>query len=122
MKALKKLLFAIGFLTAGIDAAHAHAFLDSAVPAVGSTVQASPTEVKIWFTRKIVSAGTNIKVLDATGVEVDLKDDKLDPGDPFLMIVSVPTLKAGTYKVIWNAVCLDTHHTTGTFTFTVSGP
>jgi methionine-rich copper-binding protein CopC len=53
---------------------------------------------------------------------VDLKDDRLDPGDPFLMIVSVPKLKAGTYKVIWNAVCLDTHHTTGTFTFTVSGP
>jgi methionine-rich copper-binding protein CopC len=122
MNFLKQLLLALGLLTTGLDAAHAHAFLDSAAPPVGSTVQASPTEVKIWFTRKIVSAGTNIKVFDDAGAEVDLKDDKLDSGDPFLMIVSVPKLKAGPYKVIWNAVCLDTHHTTGTFTFTVSGP
>jgi methionine-rich copper-binding protein CopC len=38
------------------------------------------------------------------------------------MSVSVPKLPTGTYKVVWNAVCMDSHHTTGTFTFDVAGP
>ena len=43
----------------------------------------------------------------------------VDAADKSLMTVSVPTLPPGTYKVVWSAVAVDTHHTTGTFTFTV---
>ncbi len=116
MRTLLTLLFLLGF----VSLAQAHAFLDSAEPKVGSTVHVHPPVVKIWFTKQIVHDGSNIEVFDAQGTEVDRKDNTLDPNDKFLLTVSVPRLSPGIYKVIWNAICRDTHHTTGTFSFTVA--
>jgi methionine-rich copper-binding protein CopC len=98
----------------------AHAFLDHAEPKVGSTLSSSPSLVKIWFTEELEGAFSTIKVFDAKGQEVDKKDVRVDPTDKTLMAVSVPKLSAGTYKVKWSAVAVDTHHTTGTFTFDVT--
>jgi len=98
----------------------AHAFVDHAVPAVGSTVHAAPVEVKIWFTEKLVLPFCELRVLDASGAEVDKRDKHLDQGNGELMIVSLPTLKPGKYIVSWRATSEDTHVTTGTFTFVFS--
>jgi methionine-rich copper-binding protein CopC len=99
--------------------AWAHAFLDHADPRVGSTLPASPTAVKIWFTEELEPAFSRIQVFDSQGGEVDRKDVKVDPANPILMTVSVPKLAPGTYKVVWHAVATDTHHTQGSFTFEV---
>jgi methionine-rich copper-binding protein CopC len=100
--------------------AQAHAFLDHADPKVGSTVKGSPAEIKAWFTEELEPAFSKIQVFDASGKEVDKKDIKIDSADKTLMTVSLPSLPAGTYKVKWSAVAVDTHHTNGTFTFTVT--
>jgi methionine-rich copper-binding protein CopC len=121
MKLVQKLFLALGLFAACSTLAEAHAFLDYADPQVGGTVKASPSVVKIWFTRKIQGPASKIEVFDAKGSEVDGKDAKIDPADKYLMTVSVPKLPVGAYKVVWNAVCLDTHHTTGTYTFVVTG-
>jgi len=34
-----------------------------------------------------------------------------------LLTVSLPKLKPGKYKVVWRVVSVDTHVTTGNFTF-----
>ena len=121
MKTFTKLLI----LTLSLGAsslAQAHAFLDHADPKVGSTLTASPAEVKGWFTEELEPAFSKIQVFDSTGKEVDKKDVKIDSADKTLMSVSVPTLPPGSYKVKWSAVAVDTHHTTGTFPFTVKAP
>jgi methionine-rich copper-binding protein CopC len=42
-------------------------------------------------------------------------------GDHKTLISKVPeTLSAGTYRVTWHAVSVDTHKTQGSFTFTVA--
>jgi methionine-rich copper-binding protein CopC len=110
------------FSLAGLSLAQAHAFLDHADPKVGSTVTGSPSVVKAWFTEELEPAFSKIKVFDATEKEIDNKDVQVDATNKSLMSVSVPTLPAGTYKVKWSAVAVDTHHTTGTFTFTVTSP
>jgi methionine-rich copper-binding protein CopC len=102
--------------------AHAHAFLDHAQPRVGSTVTESPGQVKIWFTEELEGAFSKIQVFDAGGKEVDKKDVKVDSGNKTIMTVSLPKLTPGTYKVKWSAVAVDTHHTTGTYTFDVKNP
>jgi methionine-rich copper-binding protein CopC len=99
--------------------AWAHAFLDHADPKVGSTVTGSPSEVKAWFTQELEPAFSSIQVSDAQGREVDRKDMHLDDKDKKLMIVSLPSLPAGTYTVNWQAVSVDTHHTQGHFEFTI---
>ena len=107
---------------AGFSLAQAHAFLDHADPKVGSTIKGSPSVVKIWFTEELEPAFSKIQVFDSTGKEVDAKDVKVDSSNKALMTVSVSNLPAGTYKVKWSAVAVDTHHTTGGFSFQVASP
>jgi copper resistance protein C len=97
----------------------AHAFLKDAAPGVGSTVQTSPSEVRIRFTESIEPAFSSIQVLDASGKEVDKRDLYLDRSDHALLCVSLPRLGAGIYKVVWRVVSVDTHVTNGSFTFRV---
>ena len=97
----------------------AHAFLKNAKPGVGSTVQTAPSEVLIRFTENIEPAVSSVQVFDASGKEVDKRDLHLDRSDHALLHVSLPQLSAGTYKVVWRVVSVDTHVTNGNFTFHV---
>jgi len=98
----------------------AHAFLKDAEPAVGSTVQTSPSEVRIRFTENIEPTFSSIQVFDTSGKEVDNRDVHLDRSDRAQLHVSLPQLGAGMYKVVWRVVSVDTHVTNGSFTFRVS--
>jgi methionine-rich copper-binding protein CopC len=97
----------------------AHAFLKDANPGVGSTIQTSPSEVRIRFTENIEPAVSSIQVFDASGKEVDKHDLRLDRSDHALLHISLPRLDLGTYKVVWRVVSVDTHVTNGNFTFRV---
>ncbi|MGH7984010.1 MAG: copper resistance CopC family protein [Candidatus Udaeobacter sp.] len=114
-----KILSFLLIVLAGPARVEAHAFLERAEPAVGSTVQISPNEVRIWFTENIEPAFSTIQVLDASGKEVDKRDVHLDRSNHALLHVSLPQLGAGTYKVVWRVVSVDTHVTNGNFTFRV---
>ena len=103
----------------GLTRLEAHAFLERADPAVGSTVQTSPSEVRIRFTENIEPAVSSVQVLDASGTEVDKRDLHLDRSDHALLHISLPQLGVGTYKVVWRVVSVDTHVTNGNFTFRV---
>lgn len=98
--------------------ASAHAFLDHADPKVGSTVETPPKEIHAYFTEEVEPAFSTLRVLDSDGNEIDKKDTHLDKDDHKLLIVSLPDLKPGTYKVEWKVVASDTHHTKGSFSFT----
>jgi copper resistance protein C len=115
---MKRIVLLLIFV-AGSARLEAHAFLERAEPAVGSTVQTSPSEVRIRFTDNIEPAVSSIQVFDASGKEVDKHDLHLDRSDHALLHISLPRLRAGTYKVVWRVVSVDTHVTNGNFTFRV---
>jgi hypothetical protein len=100
--------------------AHAHAMLDHASPAVGSTV-AAPKAVTLWFTEKLEPAFSTIEVHNAQGAAVQAGKATLDPANPAELHVPLKALAPGTYKVIWRVLSVDTHRTQGDFTFRV-GP
>lgn len=100
-------------------AALAHAFLDHAVPAVGSTVHGPPAEVRLRFTQELEPAFSTVRVFDKSGAQVDRKDKQLDPKDATLLKVSLPRLVPGTYRVVWRVLSVDTHVSEGDFTFEV---
>lgn len=100
-------------------AALAHAFLDHAAPAVGATVAQAPTEITIWFTQPIEVAFSGVAVTDAAGQRVDTGQVALDPKTPQELHVPLKPLAPGTYKVSWHVVSVDTHRTSGDFSFTV---
>jgi methionine-rich copper-binding protein CopC len=100
--------------------AFAHAFLDHALPAVGSTVHAPPREVRLWFTEALEPAFSKVRVLDSSGREVDAGNSHVDTADPAIVTTTLPSLPPGTYRVVWRAVSVDTHVTEGDFTFDVA--
>jgi copper resistance protein C len=102
------------------QASWAHAFLDHAEPAVGSQINSSPAEVRIWFSERLEPALSRIQVFDAADSEVDKRNVHIDGSNPAILEVALPPLKPGKYKVIWRAVSVDTHVTTGNFTFEVT--
>jgi methionine-rich copper-binding protein CopC len=117
MKRLTQLLLTTCTVLLLVQGSWAHAFLDHAEPAVGSQIHGAPAQVKIWFTEKLEPALSKIQVFDASGAEVDKRDVKVDQSNGALLTVSLPELKPGKYKVVWRAVSVDTHVTTGNFTF-----
>jgi len=101
-------------------AALAHAFLDRAVPAVGSTVHGPPAEVRLRFTQELEPAFSTVRVVDRDGRQVDRMDKQLERGDATLLKVSLPRLAPGIYRVLWRVLSVDTHVTEGDFTFEVT--
>ena len=101
--------------------AFAHAFLDHAQPPVGGAVHSPPREVRLWFTERLERAFSRARVVDSAGRDVSEGESRIDPNDDTLMIVSLHPLTAGTYRVVWRVVSVDTHVTEGDFTFDV-GP
>src|SRR4051812_14921088 len=95
--------------------AFAHAFVDHAVPAVGSTVRTSPTEVMVSFTQELEPAFSTIKVEDAKGGVVAAADKAVDPSNRMMLRLTVPSLAPGKYRVVWRVLSIDSHVTEGDF-------
>ncbi len=97
-------------------AAGAHAFLEEAEPRVGSTVHAVPREVTLRFTQDLEPAFSTVTITDAAG-------DRVDAGKPNFggNIIRVPLreIGAGSYRVTWRVLSVDTHPTEGSFNFVV---
>jgi copper resistance protein C len=115
-----KTILSVAVMLVFIASARAHAFIDHAEPAVGSKLASPPTVVRIWFTERLEPALSKIQVFDSRGSEVDKRDTKVDPTNGQLLIVSLPVIKAGNYRVSWRAVSVDTHVTNGSFEFEVT--
>jgi methionine-rich copper-binding protein CopC len=109
-----RIISAIVFLLAAAGPAFAHAHLDRAAPAVGSTVV-------LWFTNQLEPAFSSIEVRDEKGASVQAGKAVVDRGGRTRMSVPLKALPPGTYKVMWRVLSVDTHRTQGDFTFRV-GP
>ena len=96
--------------------ASAHAFLDHAQPRVGNTVATAPREVTLWFTQKLEPAFSSVTVTNAAGQRVDTGKTRVSGNQ---MSVSLRSGGAGTYRVNWRVLSVDTHTTDGSFTFQV---
>ena len=112
-------LIAGGAATSAALAAQAHAFLDHASPAVGSSVSTAPPVVTLWFTQDLEPAFSDVTVTNDGGQRVDLGNARIPPGSPAQLQIGLKPLPRGTYTVSWHVVSVDTHPTEGTFTFEV---
>ena len=97
----------------------AHAMADHSEPRVGSELSRPPTLVKIWYTQEVEPAFSKIQVFGPDGKEVDNKDTHVDPQDHHILMVSLPPLPQGSYRVHWQVVSVDTHRTQNDFKFIV---
>jgi methionine-rich copper-binding protein CopC len=114
---LLKIASSLAFALAAAPA-FAHARLEKATPPVGGTVSA-PSEIKLEFSEGVELKFTHV-TLSGPGGAAPLGAEKTEPGNQAVLIVPISKpLSAGVYTVHWQAVSVDTHHTQGSFEFTV---
>jgi copper resistance protein C len=116
---MRKLLI-ISLLIAPLatTAAQAHAFLDHASPAVGSSVSSAPSQVVLTFTQNLEASFSTATVTGPGGASVAAGKAQVSGNT---MTIGLKGSGPGTYKVHWHALSVDTHTTEGSFSFTVGG-
>src|SRR5271154_6250214 len=114
---MKRILMPIALLAACLPGgtALAHAFLDHAVPAVGSTVPTAPKQVQMFFTQGLEPSFSGATLAAPDGQAVAIGAAIFDPQNPMEMVLNLPKLAPGHYKVSWHVVSVDTHRTEGSF-------
>jgi len=106
---------------APLPPAFAHAFLDHAVPGVGTTVSGPVRELRLYYTQGVVTAFSHVHVVSAAGTQIPASKPVVASADKQTIVVRLGRpLGPGTYSVSWQVVSVDTHTTQGTFTFTVT--
>lgn len=98
--------------------ADAHAFLLKSDPVVGA-VAASPKTIRLEFSEGVELLFSGIEVDNAAGIAVKAAAVHYDGGNRKIMLLDLPMLASGTYRVKWHVVSIDTHRTEGDFNFTV---
>ena len=102
-------------------AAFAHAFLLRAVPAAGSTMRTAPPRLMLRYTEAVVTHFCQVTLRGPADAAIRIGPPRAAPGHPRTLLVRLPPLPPGPYRVTWRAVARDTHRTAGSFRFTVSG-
>lgn len=109
---------AVSIGLAGQALAHAH--LKSAVPAIGGTIAAAPTEITLTFSEALNLKFSGATITDTSGKTVPAGAAKLaGDGDTGLVVPLSSPLPAGTYGVKWHVLSEDGHKTDGSYSFTV---
>ena len=111
--------YVFAFITiAGVEAS-AHSFPQEQSPTAGQTLAAAPSDVSIKYDAPIEHLFAKLEVVDYSGSNVAAQPDVSPDGRT--LSTKVNSLKPGEYTVKWSVVCIDTHHTQGSYTFSVSG-
>ena len=116
-KSLVEIAASLAFALAASPAL-AHAQLEKATPPVGGAV-APPSQIRLEFSEGVEPRFSGL-TLSGAGGAAQLGAPKVEPGHQNVLIVPIARpLSPGLYTVRWHAVSVDTHHTQGTFEFTV---
>jgi hypothetical protein len=120
MRRIVAAAFAANIVLTAAGPAQAHAFLEHASPAVGSTVPTPPQQIRLSFTQGIEPAFSRVELSTAQGQPIQTGPATVDPSNNMQLVLAVPRLGPGRYRVRWHVVSVDTHPTEGTFEFEVS--
>jgi methionine-rich copper-binding protein CopC len=115
---VRRLLIVFVLSLPGVSAG-AHAFLTQAVPPVGGTVSVAPREVRLIFSEGIEPAFSRIELTRADGQPLSTGPATVDPRDNTQLVLALPPLALGRYRVKWRVVSVDTHPTEGDYTFEI---
>lgn len=122
MKKLNIWLYAAALLAIVLSnpiAARAHSFPEKETPSAGQKVASPPSEIVIGFDAPIEKLFAKLEVAGANGANEAVGAPQVSD-DGRQLSVKVGALKPGDYTVKWAVVCIDAHHTNGSYIFTVA--
>jgi len=103
--------------------AEAHALLVSSSPKNNAVLRASPRQVVLRFDARIEKPVTKVTLRDAKGAKLKLPAASRGyPGGPAdQLIIPMPKLKPGSYRLEYRVLATDGHLTPGLIRFRISG-
>jgi len=121
MSVRKMLLLApalLAIVVSNLRVASAHSFPEQESPAAGQKLGSAPSEVTIKFDAPIEKLFAKLEVTGADGMNEAVGPPRVSD-DGIRLSIKLGALKPGEYQVKWAVVCIDTHHTQGSYSFTV---
>ena len=112
-------------LVLGIGAAPAmaHATLVLVDPADGVSLTAAPGQIRMVFSEAVSPQLAWVELIDATGAVLDGASAAADPSNAAALIVTLPHVGSGAYRLAWQVIDeQDLHVTTGAVVFGVGAP
>jgi methionine-rich copper-binding protein CopC len=103
-----------------VATASAHSFPEEETPSAGAMLNEAPAQVTIKYDAPIEKLFASLEVLNSAGQNMAMGPAEVSP-DGWKLSVPVNKLQPGEYTVQWRVVCIDTHHTQGSYSFTVEG-
>jgi methionine-rich copper-binding protein CopC len=113
---MKALVLAV--LTLAAASVQAHAKLQTSTPADGATV-AAPAELRLQYNEPVEAAMSAVTLTGPGGAAVAAGKPAADKADEKALVLSLPALAPGSYRVDWATVGHDGHRTKGEIRFTV---
>src|SRR6516165_241614 len=102
--------------------ASAHADLVRSDPPSGSMLAHAPSVARLWFSEEISPEFSSAHLVDRTGAAISGSRAQAGGGDPRQLAVELPSLRKGTYGLVWRVLAEDDGHaTSGVVVFTVGG-
>ena len=110
----RSLVLAAALLAVAAGHAEAHALLKTAEPAVGATVSAGPTELRLHFSEGVEPAFSAVEITANDAETITPTAIVTDPTDTATLVVRLPVpLISGQYRIHWHVVSVDSHKTRG---------
>ena len=97
--------------------AMAHAFLEKANPAAGENLKTAPARIELHFSESLEPAFSGVTVTGENGDDVSAGPATVANGTE--LDLPLKKLSPGRYRVVWHAVSVDTHRTSGKYNFLV---
>ncbi|EMP1642741.1 TPA: copper resistance protein CopC [Acinetobacter baumannii] len=115
MSALRNVLVG-ATMVAAASSAFAHVKLESAIPAINTTVTSQPKNITLNFGEPVMLM--NVKLLDAQRKDIPL-NYQVNHDLKKSFEVAIPKLKQGKYTVVWTTMGTDGHNMNGEYNFTI---
>ncbi len=87
----------------------AHASLVKSDPPRRASLTESPSQVQLWFSEEIEAAYASIVVLDSNDNNVTNNEPQAAENDLKSVVLAVPELEPGSYKVQFRVLSVDGH-------------
>ena len=97
----------------------AHASLVKSDPPRRASLSESPSQIQLWFNEEIEAAYASVKVLDSSEKSVSAAEPKAVQDDPKSVVLALPTLAPGSYKVQFRVLSIDGHVVESSYGFRI---
>jgi len=98
----------------------AHAFVEQQQPKAGEELNSSPQAIVLTYNKNIEPTFSTIQIINVEShVVIETDKAKGVEGQSNKLVLSLPKLTKGEYRVRWVALSRDGHRTMGDYTFTI---